>query len=288
VRALLDSLTGPSGPVTVTGEIAWRARPAMYREHALFVTVSPGQAREQLACGARVILAAGGQSSVRDQITAARAEGPLTEAGAFGQLREIFTAHATPFGQLREIFTAHATPVRLAGLAGLAGLGAPLVTGRQIAVLARVQDAAGAAALAGRLRQQRTAPAELVVAVAARAGESAEVSCHAVTAALGDLAWQGVAVTAVPEPAAADARGWLASAAKAARSPWVAPWQADREYDASYLLDLACARECAQADAVGYAGSGYAYVTSLDPALARREFFSPQGAGHGLRLFSVG
>ena len=64
---------------------------------------------------------------------------------------------------------------------------------------------------------------------------------------------------------------------KMARSPWVVPWQADREYDESYLLDLACARECAQADAVGYAGgSGYAYVTSLDPALARREFFSPE------------
>jgi hypothetical protein len=127
-----------------------------------------------------------------------------------------------------------------------------------------------------------------VVAVAARAGESAEVSCHAVTTALGDLAGQGVAVTAVPEPAAAGVPGWLPSAAKTARSPWVAPWQADREYDESYLLDLACARECAQADAVGYAGSGYAYVTSLDPALARREFFSPEGAGHGLRLFSVG
>jgi hypothetical protein len=274
VRALLDSLAGPSGPVTVTGEIAWRTRPALYREHALFVTVSPGQAREQLACGARVIMAAGEPSSVRDQVKAARAEGPLTEAEAFGQLREVFTAHATP--------------VCLAGLAGQAGLGAPLVTGRQIAVLARVQDAAGAAALAGRLSRQRTAPAELVVAVAARAGESAEVSCHAVTAALGGLAGQGVAVTAVPEPAAAGAAGWLPSAAKTARSPWVAPWQADREYDESYLLDLACARECAQADAVGYAGSGYAYVTSLDPVLARREFFSPEGAGHGLRLFSVG
>jgi hypothetical protein len=82
-------------------------------------------------------------------------------------------------------------------------------------------------------------------------------------------------------------------AAKVARSPWVAPWQADREYDEWYLLDLACARECAQADAVGYArdgGAGYAYVTSLDPALARREFFGPNGpdgSDHGLRLFSL-
>jgi hypothetical protein len=128
-------------------------------------------------------------------------------------------------------------------------------------------------------------PAELVVTVAARAGESAELSRHAVIAALADVAGQGIVVTAIPEEAG-DA-GWIALAAKAARSPWVAPWQADREYDEWYLLDLACARECAQADAVGYAGSGYAYVTSLDPALARREFFGPDGSDHGLRLFSL-
>ena len=123
--------------------------------------------------------------------------------------------------------------------------------------------------------------------VAARPGESAEVSCHAVTAALGELSGRGTAITAVPAPPPAAGGGWLSLAARTARSPWVAPWQADRQYDPSYLIDLACARECAQADAVGHAGSGYAYVTSLDPALARREFFSPDGAGHGLRLFSV-
>ncbi len=274
VRALLDSLTGVAGPVTVTGEIAWRRRPAMYRERALFVTVSPGQAREQRACGARVVMVTGEQAALREQIAAARAQAPLTEAEALPELREIFTAHATP--------------VRLAGLASLAGLPDRLVTGRQIAVLARVEDTAGAAALAARLRQQRSAPAELVVAVAARPGESAELSCHAVIAALADLTEQGIVVTAVPEEAG-DA-GWIAHAAETARSPWVAPWQADREYDEWYLLDLACARECAQADAVGYAGdggSGYAYVTSLDPALARREFFGPDGSDHGLRLFSL-
>ncbi len=277
VRALLDSLTGVAGPVTVTGEIGWRRRPALYREHALFVTVSPSQAREQRACGARVIMINGEQAALREQIAAARAQAPLTEAEMVPELREMFTAHATP--------------VRLAGLASLAGLPDHLVTGRQIAVLARVEDAAGAAALAARLRRQRSAPAELVVAIAARAGESAELSRHAVIAALADLPGQGILVTAVPEEAG-DAE-WIALAAKAARSPWVAPWQADREYDEWYLLDLACARECAQADAVGYAGSGgsggsgYAYVTSLDPALARREFFGPDGSDHGLRLFSL-
>jgi len=293
VRALLDSLTGAAGPVTVTGEIAWRRRPALYREHAVFVTVAPGQAREQIACGARVIIVAGEQAALAERIAAARAERPLTEAETFPQLREIFTAHATP--------------VRLAGLARLAGLPGSLITGRQIAVLARLEDPAAAAGLAARLRQQRLAPAELVVAVAARDGESAELSCHAVTAALGDLAGQGVTITAVPEVPAADGApaqaGWVPHAAKAARSPWVAPWPdgpqnpqrpQGRDHDESYLLDLACARECAQADAVGYAGgSGYTYVTSLDPALARREFFGCLGpggnenSGHGLRLFSL-
>jgi len=159
------------------------------------------------------------------------------------------------------------------------------------------------------------APAELVVAVAAR---DAELSYEAVTTALSDLARQGVTITAVPEapaaagaqapaaagaqaPAAAGAQaraaavaGWVPRAAKMARSPWVVPWQAGPhggDHDESYLLDLACARECAQADAVGYAaGSGYAYVTSLDPALARREFFDPDGlqnSDRGLRLFSL-
>jgi hypothetical protein len=274
VRALLDSLTGAARPVAVTGEIGWRRRPALYREHALFVTVSPGQASEQRACGARVVMINGEQAALREQIAAARAQAPLTEAETLPELREIFTAYATP--------------VRLAGLASLAGLPDHLVTGRQIAVLARVEDAAGAAALAARLRRQRSTPAELVVAVAARAGESAELSRHAVIAALADLAGQGILVTAVPEETG-DA-GWIALAAKAARSPWVAPWPGDREYDEWYLLDLACARECAQADAVGYAGSAYAYVTSLDPALARREFFGPDGpdgSDQGLRLFSL-
>ena len=277
VRALLDALTGVAGPATVTGEVAWRRRPALYREHALFVTASAGQAREQRACGARVIMVGGELAALREQIAAARTQAPLTEAET---LRE-----------LREIFTAHATAVRLAGLARLAGLPGHLVTGRQIAVLARVEDPAGATALAARLRRQRSVPAELVVAVAARAGESAELSRHAVRAALADLAGPGILVTVVPEEAE-----WIPLAARTARSPWVAPWRADREYDDWYLLDLACARECAQADAVGYAkdaGSGYAYVTSLDPALARREFFGPDGPGgpdgpdRGLRLFSL-
>jgi hypothetical protein len=294
VRALLDSA---AGSVTVTGELAWRQLPALYREHALFLTASPGQAREQLACGARVIMLTGEQvtgsedalrpggpdsrwtaPALQERVASARAERPL--AGA-----EILPV-------LREIFAWYATPVRLSALARTTGLPDHLVAGRQIAVLARVADPAQATVLSAGLRRQRLVPAEVVVAVGTR--DSAELSCRAVAAALGDLADLGVLVKAIAEvpavPDAADARGrdrWVRDTANAARSPWVVPWQADREYDDSYLLDLACARECSRADGVGYAGAAYAYVTSLEPALARREFFSAGGSSRGLCLFSL-
>ncbi len=283
VRALLNFV---AGSVKFTGEVGWRLRPSLYREHAVFVTVSPDQAREQLACGARVIMVAGERTALRDQLESARAERPLTEPEVIPVLRGIFAEHATP--------------VRLAAMADLAGLPGELIAGRQIAVLARVEDAAGAAALSASLSRQRMAPAELVVTVGAADGDPAGQSCRAVTAALGDLARRGVTITAIPEvPAAPDAAGiggiggiggqapWMPPAARKARSPWAVPWQADREHDASYLLDLACARECSQADAVGYADSIYTYVTSLRPALARREFFVSDGSSHGLRHFSL-
>jgi hypothetical protein len=269
VRALLDTLTGPGGPVTMTGEIGWRRRPGLYREHAVFLSVSAGQAREQQASGARVVLAGGGLPAVREQLEAAQAEPPRAGADAFGPLRDIFTEHATP--------------ARLAALAARTGLPAHLVSGRQIAVLALVPDADAAAGLAASVSRQRLAPAELIAVVTGRPGGSAEAASHAVTAALSDLAARGVSVTAVP----GTGPGWLAQAARTASAPWVAPWPSDHAPDSEYLLDLACARESAQADAVGFAGSRYAYVTSLEPALARREHFSPDGPGHGLRLFSV-
>ena len=277
VRALLDSV---AGSVRLTGEVGWRLRPDLYREHAVFVTVSPDQAREQLACGARVIMVTGEQAALRGRVESARAERPLTEPETLPVLREIFTQHATP--------------VRLALLGELGGLPGHLITGRQIAVLARVEDAAGAAALSASLSRQRMAPAELVVVVGARDGHPAGQSGAAVAAALGELAGRGVVTTAIPEdPAAADAAEfdgrapWLAHAAKRARSAWAVPWHAEGEHDEYYLLDLACARECSQADAVGHAGITYGYVTSLAPALARREFFSSDGSGHGLRFFSL-
>jgi hypothetical protein len=217
---------------------------------------------------------------------------------------------------LREIFTAHATPARLAALGRLTGLGDHVISGRRVAVLARADDAGAASALAAGLARQRFLPAELVVVAGAPDAASAEIAARAVTAALGDLADRGVSVQAVPlvtgeavtgrvvvgeavagQAVSGEAAGWLRCAASAARSPWVAPWRAAGEPHESYLLDLVCARECTQADATGYDtsgyhatghdGAGYAFTRSLDPGLARREYFTSGDPGPGLRLVSV-
>ena len=299
VRALLDAVADGTAPgsVRMTGPVPWHRLPALYREHALFVTASADQAGEQLACGAHVIMigdeaaaggvpAAGDLAALRDKL-AERAACPPRSA-----------AETLPV--LREIFTAQATPARLAALAELAGLGGDVIAGRRIGVLSRACDAAGAAALADGLASQRFLPSELVVLAEAPDAASAELSARAVTATLTGLADRGVVVRAVPvvtggpdtsglpgtgshrEPA-----DWLRRAATTARSPWVVPWQAERANGDTYLLDLACARECAQADATGYDGSGYTFTAALDPALARREYFAGGDPGHGLRLFSV-
>jgi hypothetical protein len=289
VRVLLDAI---AESVPLAGRVPWRREPALYREHAAFVTASAGQARELLACGARAIMIGAEQvagastpgagdfwtaAAVRAWVDAVRAERPLSQA-------EVVPA-------LREIFAAHATPVRLMALARLSGLPGGLVAGRQIAVLARADDAAAAAVLGASLTGQRVTPGELVVSVGAPDAAAAEVSGRAVTGALGELADRGTTIRTLPwVSGAADGGGqpgWLSRAANVARSPWVAPWPTS-DCPASYLLDLACARECSQADAVGYAGAAYAFVPSLEPALAHREFFtSGDTARHGPRFFSV-
>ena len=314
MRALLDAVTTDPDPgsVHLPGSIPWRRRPELYRQHALFVTASADQAREQLACGARVIMIGGEPvagavppaddgwdlPALRDRLATLRASPPLSPAETLPVLREIFAAQATP--------------VRLAVLARLAGLGDHVIAGRRIAVLARAAGAAAAVTLSAALTRQRFLPAELVVVAEAPDAASAELSARAVTAVLADLADRGVSIRAVPvvtgrpdtasrpdtagspgpvgHPGPADLRGtasWLRRAASAARSPWVVPWQAGREYRDTYLLDLACARECAQADAAGYGGTGYAFTAALDPELVRREFIAVGDPGHGLRLFSV-
>ncbi len=319
VRALLDEITaaglpGLPGPVHVAGSVPWRRQPALYREHALFVTASAQQAREQLACGARVIMIGDDQAAGAVPRAVPGAVAPAAEGWTAGTLQEEIAAlqacgppaTADILPVLREIFVTDATPVRLTALARLAGLGDHPIAGRRIAVLARAADAAAAAALSAGLTRQRLIPAELVVIAGAPDAASAELSARIVTAALGDLADRGVSIRAVPavtggpdtagvpgpaafpvlagDPGPAD---WLRRAASVARSPWVVPWPAGRECSDTYLLDLACGRECAQADAAGNAGAGYAFTASLEPALARREFFASGDPRHGLRLFSV-
>jgi hypothetical protein len=289
VRALLDALTG-AGDLCLAGAIPWARQPAFYRQHALFVTASAGQAREQLACGARVVMIGGEPVAGTDA--------PGADPAA---VRAALTAPGRPWPEiisgLREIWAAQATPVRLGALAALTGLGDHAISGRQIAVLARADDAAAAAALSAALTRQRLTPAEVVVVVAGP--DAAEVTCRAVTAALGDLADRGVTVRAVPgSHGEAGGSRWLRQAADVARSPWVAPWPTpggwppgeppegpSQEPSGSYLLDLACARECSQADVVGWAGVAYEFTASLTPALARRDYFVRPG--QGLRLFSV-
>ena len=290
MQTLLDAIAADTGPgsVEVTGSLPWHRLPELYREHALFVTASADQAGEQLACGARVIMIGGerdagtvpvGDDLVVDDLAVLREK--LAELEACPP-----RSAADTLPVLREIFTVQATPARLAALVKLAGLGDDVIAGRRIGVLSRAADAATAAALSAGLAGQRFLPSELVVLAEAPDAASAELSARAVTATLTGLADRGVDVRAIPV-VTGEPSSWLRRAATAARSPWVVPWQAQREYRDTYLLDLACARECAQADVAGYGGSGYAFTDALDPALARREYFAAADPGHGLRLFSV-
>jgi hypothetical protein len=124
---------------------------------------------------------------------------------------------------LRDIFETDATPVRLAALARLAGIPAALVSGRRIAVFADVTGTDQAQAFAAALARQRLRPAEVVVQV-----DGDDATSRAVRATL-TAALPAVAVT------------------RAARSPFSVPWDTQAVYPDTYLLDLACARECAQA-----------------------------------------
>jgi len=228
LRTLLDAVTGPAGPVRVAGEPAWHRLPSLYREHAVFVTATEEQARAQRACGARVIMAEG------------------TPDGVLAAVRD-----AIPPGQdevtqtLRDIFATGATPVRLAALARLAGLPGSLITSRQIGV--RVDctgDLAGpgrAQALARAMARQRLRPAEVVLRV-----DGDEAARRAVVTALAGALPAGTTVTA-----AGSSPTWPAG------SPFTAPWDPRVEYPDTYLLDLACARECTGAH-------------SLDPTLKER------------------
>lgn len=266
LRALLDAAAVAvtvAVTVTVTGEVPWRRRADLYRSHSLFLAVSPEQALEQRACGARVIMADGDPAVLVSRLAEAAAAGPP-------DLGEVIA-------WLRDVYQNEATAARLGTLAGLAGLDGQLVSGRRIAVLARAADPAAARELSDSLRRQRLRPAEVVVC----AGDS-ERACRSVAAALTEL--PDVQIFAH------DGEDWVRACAERARAPWAAPWGDNREVPDTYLLDLACARECSRADAVGHGAGVYQYTMSLEsPGLARRELLGAGGldVSHGLRLFSA-
>ena len=287
VRRILDELTGSHGPVTVSGAVRWRSAPALYRGHGLFVAADDAQAREQVAAGARVVGPVGrpatdsGGAPAPDAERAARAIQDGRQAGAPSpaELRPV----------LRELFENHATPVRLAGLARLLGLPADVGASRQVTVLAEVPDVAHAQRLGDDLMRQRLRPAEVVVSLTGLHPHdgAAAAQRQAAARALRPLADSGAVVRVLAETG-------LTAAAAAARSPWVAPWDRDRDRPDSYLLDLACGLECSRADAVGHApGADYVFAPAIEPALVRRELLlagaPPAGAWgrHGLSMLSI-
>jgi hypothetical protein len=287
VRRMLDELTR-HGPLTVSGAAGWRSAPARYRAHGLFVAADDAQAREQLACGARVVgpvghpVNASGAAPAPDAERAAKEIEAARHAGARGP------AEVRPV--LRELFENHATPAWLAGLARLLGLPADVMASRRIAVLAGLPDVSHAQRLGQDLMRQRLRPAEVVVWLAnPAAGDASDAISRrqAAARALRPLADSGVAVRVL-------AATGLATAAAAARSPWVAPWEPDHDRPRSYLLDLACAAECSRADAVGHApGADYVFAPAIEPALARRDLLVPGAppadawGRHGLSMLSI-
>jgi len=305
VRALLDSLTasdGSAAAVRLAGARPWRSLPGLYRDNAVFVTASAAQGLEQEASGARVIGPLGSgvdAAAVRRQLEAARAARPLSP----GEVR----------ARLRDIFLSDATPARLGALVKAAELPVSLVGGRRVGVLARVADGAQAGRLAAALLGQRLRPAEVIVGC----GPDVSGSVREALAALSGHRVR-VAVTDAPVPGSGGASSgsgpsgsgpsgsgpsgveWARPLARVATAPWLAPWTADGRQPADYLLDLACARECAQADAVGldfgrHGGAGeYEFTRWLDePALVRATLLGAGGpaagdwGSHGLRLLTI-
>jgi hypothetical protein len=282
VRALLDSLTADGGPVRLAGARSWRSLPALYRDNAVFLTASAAAGLEQAASGARVIGPLGSgvdAATVSRELEAARAAQPL----ALPEIR----------AGLRDIFLASATPARLGALVKAAELPGTLVGGRQVGVLVSLTDGAQAGRLAATLLGQRLRPAEVIAACAADAA-------GAVRTALGALTSQGIRVVVTDAAPPGVGVDWARPLARLAKVPWLAPWAADQGQTEDYLLDLACARECAQADAVGlYSGQDgapaeYEFTRWMDePALVRAHLLDPGGptaadwGSHGLRLFTI-
>jgi hypothetical protein len=245
----------------------------------VFVTASADQAREQAASGARVIGPLGSgtdPATVRGQLESVSGPAAITEVRTW----------------LREIFANHATPARLADIVRAAELPADLVRGRRIAVLARVADGDEAGRLASALLDQRLRPTEVIAAV-----PSGGASAPLVRETLGKLTDHDIRVVVTSEAGIDGGRGleWARPLARLADAPWLTPWAAeDAARPATYLLDLACARECAQADAVGFGSGEYEFTHRLEnPALVSSALLAPGGpavadwGSHGLRLFTI-
>ena len=117
--------------------------------------------------------------------------------------------------------------------------------------------------------------------------------------ALGTLTDHDIRVVTTDDviPARAGGEPWARSLARLASAPWLAPWDPARAaaLAGDYLLDLACARECSQADAVAFGAGDYEFSTWLDtpPSLVRHDLLAPEGppmgdwGSHGLRLFTI-
>jgi hypothetical protein len=284
-RRLLDQLTGGKRPAVRVADVPWRELPDWYRRHAIFLAASAGQASEQRACGARVIaplgldgaadtLAAVDAAAVIAQLDAARAAGvpPMTE------VRQV----------LREIFEADATPVRLATIAGLAGLHADVLQSRQIAVLTTVRDAAEAEMAAHQLLRQRLRPAEVVVACGpAEPTAVAQGVADEIGRALTGLVDAGIAVRIACGESEREA-------ARRIRLPSIARWDCRAGRSEWYLLDLVCARECSRADVIGRsADADYVFADTAEPALVRADLLGPGGpplqswSRRGIRMLSI-
>jgi hypothetical protein len=286
VRRAVADIAVTIGARTVTSDP--RALPGLLRRSAITLALTPGQVPEQLAAGALVLcpapVAARLPADLREHVYtvaeggAARPGGPGVElAGRPGGAENTVAVAALaaaagghdPRPALRTLFVRYATPVRLAALCESLGLRADPLRERRVAVVADVADAAAALRLVAGLQAQIHRPAEAVMT-----GPGAAI-------AAGELAERGIVAH---------------SSAEAARSAWIAPWPTRDEIPATHLVDLVCAAECSGADAVGGTGGGaaapYTFVTDIEPALVRREWYglggSPaQWAAQGARLLSL-
>ena len=288
VRALLDALTGgPNPAVQLAGDAArsWRSLPALYRDHAVFVTASADQAREQAASGARVIGPLGSgtdAATVRGQLEAVRGRPP----GGHHRRPELAAGHLRSSTRPRPGWPTscarpNCPPTSSAGGRSPCSPGSPTRRGRPAGV-----GAARPAAPADRGDRRSAAVRRPAVAVREALGKLTDHDIR-------------VVVTSAAGPADPARRrpglDWARPLARLADAPWLAPWTADdAARPATYLLDLACARECAQADAVGFGTGEYEFTHWLEkPALVRSALLAPGGpaaadwGSHGLRLFTI-